>query len=71
MSIFTVSEGEAYLIIGFLAAQAGFDGCLYAAACETPAVAYEYSKAAKALLDGISKYEGLVFSKDICFYLID
>ncbi|TMW51612.1 hypothetical protein DOY81_003262, partial [Sarcophaga bullata] len=58
VSKFTVNEGEAYLIIGFLAAQAGFDGCLYAAACETPAVAYEYSKAAKALLDGISKYEG-------------
>lgn len=55
---FSINDGEAYLITGFLAAQSGLDDCLYAAACAAPNVAYEYAKAAKALIDGISKYQG-------------
>ncbi|XP_037943526.1 uncharacterized protein LOC119676360 [Teleopsis dalmanni] len=58
-----LNEGEAYLITGFLAAQgAGIDDCLYAAACESPKVAYEYAKAAKALMEGIKKFENNSFS---------
>ncbi|XP_036324176.1 uncharacterized protein LOC118737638 [Rhagoletis pomonella] len=60
---FGLSDGEDYLITGFLAAQGiGLDDCLYAAACASPNVAYEYAKAAKALIDGIEKYEGNVFN---------
>ncbi|XP_065368493.1 uncharacterized protein LOC135960987 [Calliphora vicina] len=59
---FFLNDGEAYLITGFLAAQSGFDDCLYAAACAAPNVAYEYAKAAKALMDSISKYDGVEFT---------
>ena len=45
---------------GFLAAQSGYNDCLYAAACASPTVAFEYAKAGKALIDSISKYEGYV-----------
>ncbi|XP_059217366.1 uncharacterized protein LOC106096408 [Stomoxys calcitrans] len=51
-------KGEDYMITGFLAAQGGFDECLYAAACESPQIAYEYAKAAKALIEGIEKFQG-------------
>lgn len=53
-----VTKGEDYLITGFLAAQNGFDECLFAAACESPQIAYEYAKAAKALIEGIEKFQG-------------
>ncbi|XP_050316840.1 uncharacterized protein LOC126750994 [Bactrocera neohumeralis] len=60
---FGLSDGEDYLITGFLAAQGiGLDDCLYAAACASPNVAYEYAKAAKALIEGIEKYEGNAFN---------
>ncbi|XP_075144630.1 uncharacterized protein LOC142219603 [Haematobia irritans] len=55
---FNLHKGEDYMITGFLAAQGGFDECLYAAACESPQVAYEYAKAAKALIEGIEKFQG-------------
>ncbi|XP_055908228.1 uncharacterized protein LOC129943040 [Eupeodes corollae] len=52
-------DGEGHLITGFLAAQgSGNDGCLYQAACHSPVSAYEYARAAKALLNGIEKFEG-------------
>uniref|UniRef100_A0A1A9WLT2 Uncharacterized protein n=1 Tax=Glossina brevipalpis TaxID=37001 RepID=A0A1A9WLT2_9MUSC len=54
---FGLNEDEAQLIIGFLAAQGGVDDCLYEAACSAPDVAFEYVKAAKALIEGIKKYE--------------
>ncbi|XP_037828011.1 uncharacterized protein LOC119615986 [Lucilia sericata] len=59
---FFLNDDEAYLITGFLAAQSGIDDCLYAAACAAPNVAYEYAKAAKALVDSISKYNGFEFT---------
>uniref|UniRef100_A0A1A9ZRQ6 Uncharacterized protein n=1 Tax=Glossina pallidipes TaxID=7398 RepID=A0A1A9ZRQ6_GLOPL len=55
---FGLNEDEAHLITGFLAAQGGFDDCLYEAACSAPHVAFEYAKAAKALMEGIKKFEG-------------
>uniref|UniRef100_A0A1A9V924 Uncharacterized protein n=1 Tax=Glossina austeni TaxID=7395 RepID=A0A1A9V924_GLOAU len=55
---FGLNEDEAHLITGFLAAQGGFDDCLYEAACSAPHVAYEYAKAAQALMEGIKKFEG-------------
>ncbi|XP_067624697.1 uncharacterized protein [Eurosta solidaginis] len=59
----SVNEGEDYLITGFLAAQGiGHDDCLYASACASPKIAYEYAKAAKALKQGIEQYEGSSFN---------
>ncbi|XP_073817494.1 uncharacterized protein [Musca autumnalis] len=60
-SFLGVTSGEDYLITGFLAAQNGFDECLFAAACESPQIAYEYAKAAKALIEGIEKFQGEPF----------
>ncbi|KAH8307691.1 hypothetical protein KR044_009504 [Drosophila immigrans] len=46
-----ITSGDDYLIMGFLAAQgAGQDDCLFSAACACPNAAYEYAKAARALL---------------------
>lgn len=43
-------------MMGFLAAQGGWDECLYLAACKTPKEASEYSKAAQALLNTIDNF---------------
>uniref|UniRef100_A0A1B0BMF8 Uncharacterized protein n=1 Tax=Glossina palpalis gambiensis TaxID=67801 RepID=A0A1B0BMF8_9MUSC len=59
---FALNENEAHLITGFLAAQSGFDDCLYEAACSAPHVAYEYAKAAKALMEAIKKFEGISYN---------
>lgn len=54
-----ITSGDDYLIMGFLAAQgAGQDDCLYAAACACPNAAYEYAKAARALLGAIQIFKG-------------
>ncbi|CAD7091832.1 unnamed protein product [Hermetia illucens] len=58
------SAGEPSLLIGYLAAQgSGRDGCLHKAACKAPRVAFEYSKAGKALLDGIEMFQGNISDK--------
>lgn len=43
-------------MMGFLAAQGGWDECLYLAACRAPREASEYSKAALALLDTVEHF---------------
>lgn len=54
-----MTAGDEYLVMGFLAAQGiGHDDCLYAAACACPNAAYEYAKAARALLGAIEIFEG-------------
>ncbi|ALC47044.1 CG12420 [Drosophila busckii] len=58
------NAGDDYLIMGFLAAQgAGQDDCLYAAACACPNAAYEYAKAARALLGAIEIFDGVPLDK--------
>ncbi|XP_002053049.2 uncharacterized protein [Drosophila virilis] len=59
-----ITSGDDYLIMGFLAAQgAGHDDCLYAAACACPNAAYEYAKAARALLGAIQIFQGAPLEK--------
>lgn len=51
-----LTENEAQLMMGFLAAQGGWDECLYLAACKTPREAAEYSKAGHALLNTMEHF---------------
>ena len=51
-------EGETPLMVGYLAAQgSGQEGCLLRAACQSPKTAAEYSRAARALLQGTEIFD--------------
>lgn len=57
-------KGESPLIIGFLAAQGSeADGCLYRAACKSPNTAREYSRAARAVLQGADIFKASTTDK--------
>lgn len=53
---FGVNDEEANLIIGFLAAQSGYDDCLYNAACTAPQQAIQYITAGKGLLNAVDGF---------------